>query len=195
MANCVTCSANNTCSECAPTFISGSNGSCVCPSGSSLINNNSSCGCNTNFTFNPNTNEGLSGICLANCGIEGCINCQTNNSTGTSICNECKLGFKVLNNACIEFCPIDNCNDGCTAIGFCSNCVSGFVPSTFADACVTCNQANCQSCEQSNVCYTCNPGYTVTATGTCRQCNVTNCLSCGATNFCSTCFGIYTANS
>lgn len=74
VANCLTCSANNFCSECTETFYPNSNGVCICPTGSTLQNNGTNCGCPAGQTFNP-TSTGTSGICNLNCGITNCINC------------------------------------------------------------------------------------------------------------------------
>lgn len=96
VSNCDTCSANNVCSSCADTFALQSNGSCGCPSGASLQNNGTVCGCPVNQTYDSDPEGGNPG-CRQNCGITDCIGCSTN-AEGVATCSVCVFGYVVLNN-------------------------------------------------------------------------------------------------
>ena len=207
--NCDTCSGTNVCSSCADTFLlkqSTDNATgtlittCECATGATPVtsNNVTVCGCEGDFTWTPSDTTLTVGGCQPNCGIDGCIVCTGTGADAT--CSRCRdYGYIPTSDskACVHFCPsqIRGCKY-CSSYNFCQECTdANQTVSTFGDSCVTCNIANCMSCQVSNVCYKCNALYSLTGNGGCRSCNVENCHTCSSTDFCSTCNGDYTPNT
>ena len=106
------------------------------------------------------------------CEQKGCLNCF---SKDLSHCTHCELPYKLLDNKCVDICPI------------------GFYEVKYADRaeCLPC-PGNCETCQNQEICGKCLPGYTlfeghcivppcpygfVDVNGYCQMCTE-HCLQC-----------------
>ena len=176
--NCSECSATNYCTTCSSPWVSGSSGSCVCPSthllsSTSCLPCDSTCvscsGSSTNCQacvdgYHFQTRGASSGVCILYC-YDNCAICS--NSVTCSTCQgiwisdgagQCKCPATHYLN--ISVCdPCHTSCDGCsTSATYCTACSGVFhfpTTTTTAGVCETACPPNCSACSTSDWCTNC----------------------------------------
>ena len=176
---CNTLSSSNCTSICSHYFFASSNSTCTpC---TNLDSNCLTCTsatvcstCNSGFTVDTANTQ----FCIdSTCNISFCIQCSS-----STTCQQCNTGYKVSADATqcgSSSCSVANCLNCLGSV--CGTCEAAYTKSSDSLTCsLTCNDANCQSCNTADTCATCKSGFDYDAVN--RICKVI-CL----VEFCSTC--------
>ncbi|CAD2212944.1 hypothetical protein, conserved [Angomonas deanei] len=210
--NCVTCSKDEKCYQCAQGYYN-LNGACIpC----NIV------GCNeckvANICSKCADAKSVPTLDGKQC-VTAVSNCEVYGDGG---CSKCKSGYSLSGNQCVS-CPIANCNmcskpgqcDSCNAVnsvkqetsedgkacvaniykctkysssGACTECVTGYTSDATGKKCVECSVDGCGRCDERNVCAACKDKYTLSSENKCIPgCDVENCFSCVTPNQCSAC--------
>jgi len=170
--NCLACTSERTCTECAAAntlYL----GICMpCPANCAKCNSWFECQtCKNGFIL------GRNGQCHPPCKAN-CADCTADQ------CIECKVGYYLSNGDC------NACNDGCASClsWGCASCKPGFYFYYFK--CFKCPE-NCASCTSSNWCDKCDAGYFVNSYGKCSFNCPANCYECTSSTYCTGCIAGY----
>ncbi|KAL4460055.1 hypothetical protein ABPG73_001733 [Tetrahymena malaccensis] len=182
-ANCIKCSSQTTCTQCASGYFLFVDATCVstCPATFITDNQNQSCTCRANSTLQTNTcpcNTGyldVGGNCLP-CGAN-CNQCSTQTT-----CTVCSPGyFLFVDGTCVSQCPSTFNTDSSNTKCICRNnsslknnsCPCNVQYLDVQGICQKC-PSNCDQCSSQTVCSVCSQGYYLQIDNTCvSQCPTT----------------------
>jgi len=187
---CLTCSSTTVgkCQTCSP-GLSKSYDQTVCvtctiTSCSACSADNVCAVCNSGLYFQNN-------LCIS-CNVPNCLVCSSNN-----VCSTCATSY-ALNQGAASANQCTACLDPCASCNSDGTCLTCSAPYSQLQlpqgtTCFLCADPNCQVCNSTtSKCTTCNPSYTVSASGTCQASCAANCQDCsGAGGSCVKCIDFY----
>ena len=145
-ANCLTCSSNNFCSQCASGYSLTLQG--TCQMNTCYVENCQSCSVN-NVCQQCNSGYTLTNGNLLNIQPSDYINFNMYIAT-----QQCSKNSPFT-------CNVNNCLY-CMNQDICSACASGYSLTANGAICTaSCNVTNCYACTTNNLCISCNPGFTL----------------------------------
>lgn len=217
-AHCSECSTSDTCTQCAPTYVSDNSGGCICPSGqydtgtmcnscdpscsvcSGSASSCVSCAQGYHFLTRGATSGDCNTLCPAQCSScstsDWCTACPAPWTLNNGGC-ECS-GNAYLNGSSCELCGA-SCSTCVNSASNCLICAAGYLPvAGSSGTCQTCDRS-CSACSSTTVnCTSCASGYHFTTrsavSGVCTTACGLNCSVCSSSDWCTSCVSPWTTD-